>query len=86
MGLCLVCKNKIDIKKCINLLDGKNFAKIKFFFEDPDMLLEKFRQAQKFHENHQNKYIYFLMCKVQQTMKENNSLKESVNLLYRNNK
>jgi hypothetical protein len=74
------------MKKFINLLDGKNNAKIKFLFEDSEFLLEKFRQAQKFQEINQNKYIYFLMYKMQSMMKENSSLRESVNLLYRNNK
>ena len=74
------------MKKFINLLDGKNNAKIKFLFEDSEFLLEKFRQAQKFQETNQNKYIYFLMYKMQSMMKENSSLRESVNLLYRNNK
>jgi hypothetical protein len=67
-------------------LDGKNNAKIKFLFEDSEFLLEKFRQAQKFQENNQNKYIYFLMYKMQNMLKENNNLKESVNMIYRNNK
>ena len=70
----------------MNLLDGKNNAKIKFLFEDSEFLLEKFRQAQKFQENNQNKYIYFLMYKMQNMLKENNNLKESVNMIYRNNK
>ena len=74
------------MKKFINLLDGKNNAKIKFLFEDSEFLLEKFRQAQKFQETNQNKYIYFLMYKMQSMMKENSSLRESVNLLYRYNK
>ena len=74
------------MKKFINLLDGKNNAKIKFLFEDSEFLLEKFRQAQKFQEINQNKYIYFLMYKMQSMMKENSSLRESVNLLYRYNK
>ena len=74
------------MKKFINLLDGKNNAKIKFLFEDSEFLLEKFRQAQKFQEINQNKYIYFLMYKMQSMMKENSSLRESVNLIYRNNK
>ena len=88
-------------KKFINLLDGKNNAKIKFLFEDSEFLLEKFRQAQKFQENNQNKYIYFLIYKMQNMIKENNNLRESVNklelnifqtllykvnMLYRNNK
>ena len=67
-------------------MDGKSNAKIKFLFEDSEFLLEKFRQAQKFQENNQNKYIYFLMYKMQSMMKENSSLRESVNLLYRYNK
>ncbi len=67
-------------------MDGKNNAKIKFLFEDSEFLLEKFRQAQKFQENNQNKYIYFLMYKMQNMLKENNNLKESVNMIYRNNK
>ena len=66
-------------------MDGKNNAKIKFLFEDSEFLLEKFRQAQKFQENNQNKYIYFLMYKMQNMQKENNNLRESVNMLYRNN-
>ena len=66
------------MKKFINLLDGKNNAKIKFLFEDSEFLLEKFRQAQKFQETNQNKYIYFLMYKMQSMMKENSSLRESV--------
>ena len=66
------------MKKFINLLDGKNNAKIKFLFEDSEFLLEKFRQAQKFQEINQNKYIYFLMYKMQSMMKENSSLRESV--------
>ena len=67
-------------------MDGKNNAKIKFLFEDSEFLLEKFRQAQKFQENNQNKYIYFLMYKMQNMLKENNNLKESVKMIYRNNK
>ena len=67
-------------------MDGKNNAKIKFLFEDSEFLLEKFRQAQKFQENNQNKYIYFLMYKMQNMLRENNNLKESVNMIYRNNK
>jgi hypothetical protein len=67
-------------------LDGKSNAKIKFLFEDSEFLLEKFRQAQKFQENNQNKYIYFLIYKMQNMIKENNSLRESVNMIYRNNK
>ena len=63
------------MKKFINLLDGKNNAKIKFLFEDSEFLLEKFRQAQKFQETNQNKYIYFLMYKMQSMMKENSSLR-----------
>ena len=86
IGYCPVCKSAIDIKKFINLLDGKNNAKIKFLFEDSEFLLEKFRQAQKFQENNQNKYIYFLIYKMQNMIKENNSLRESVNMIYRNNK
>ena len=68
------------------MLDGKNNAKIKFLFEDSEFLLEKFRQAQKFQENNQNKYIYFLIYKMQSMMKENSSLRESVNMIYKNNK
>ena len=68
------------------MLDGKNNAKIKFLFEDSEFLLEKFRQALKFQENNQNKYIYFLIYKMQNMLKENNNLKESVNMIYRNNK
>ena len=79
IGYCPVCKSAIDIKKFINLLDGKSNAKIKFLFEDSEFLLEKFRQAQKFQENNQNKYIYFLIYKMQNMIKENNSLRESVN-------
>lgn len=86
VGYCPVCKSSIDIKKFLNLLDGKNNAKIKFLFEDSELLLEKFRQAQKFQENNQNKYIYFLIYKMQNMMKENNNLKESYNRIYRNNK
>ena len=67
-------------------MDGKSNAKIKFLFEDSEFLLEKFRQAQKFQENNQNKYIYFLIYKMQNMIKENNSLRESVNMIYRNNK
>jgi len=67
-------------------LDGKNNAKIKFLFEDSEFLLEKFRQAQKFQENNQNKYIYFLIFKMQNMLKENSNLRESVNMIYRNNK
>jgi hypothetical protein len=67
-------------------LDGKNNAKIKFLFEDSEFLLEKFRQAQKFQENNQNKYIYFLIYKMQNLLKENSNLRESVNMIYRNNK
>ena len=67
-------------------MDGKSNAKIKFLFEDSEFLLEKFRQAQKFQENNQNKYIYFLIYKMQNMIKENNNLRESVNMLYRNNK
>ncbi len=67
-------------------MDGKNNAKIKFLFEDSEFLLEKFRQAQKFQENNQNKYIYFLMYKMQNLLKENSNLRESVNMIYRNNK
>jgi hypothetical protein len=67
-------------------LDGKNNAKIKFLFEDSEFLLEKFRQAQKFQENNQNKYIYFLIYKMQNMLKENSNLRESVNMIYRNNK
>ena len=70
----------------MNLLDGKNNAKIKFLFEDSEFLLEKFRQAQKFQENNQNKYIYFLIYKMQNLLKENSNLRESVNMIYRNNK
>ena len=86
VGYCPVCKSSIDIKKFLNLLDGKNNAKIKFLFEDSELLLEKFRQAQKFQENNQNKYIYFLIYKMQNMMKENNNLKESYNRIYRNYK
>ena len=82
VGYCPVCKSSIDIKKFLNLLDGKNNAKIKFLFEDSELLLEKFRQAQKFQENNQNKYIYFLIYKMQNMMKENNNLKESYNTFY----
>ena len=67
-------------------MDGKNNAKIKFLFEDSEFLLEKFRQAQKFQENNQNKYIYFLIFKMQNMLKENSNLRESVNMIYRNNK
>lgn len=67
-------------------MDGKNNAKIKFLFEDSEFLLEKFRQAQKFQENNQNKYIYFLIYKMQNMLKENSNLRESVNMIYRNNK
>ena len=67
-------------------MDGKSNAKIKFLFEDSEFLLEKFRQAQKFQENNQNKYIYFLIYKMQNMIKKNNSLRESVNMIYRNNK
>ena len=67
-------------------MDGKNNAKIKFLFEDSEFLLEKFRQAQKFQENNQNKYIYFLIYKMQNLLKENSNLRESVNMIYRNNK
>ncbi len=74
------------MKKFINLLDGKSNAKIKFLFEDSEFLLEKFRQAQKFQESNQNKYIYFLIYKMQNMIKENNNLRESVNMIYRNNK
>lgn len=85
VGYCPVCKSSIDTKKFINLLDGKSNAKIKFLFEDSEFLFEKFRQAHKFQETNQNKYIYFLMYKMQNMQKENNNLKESVNMLYRNN-
>ena len=67
-------------------MDGKNNAKIKFLFEDSEFLLEKFRQAQKFQENNQNKYIYFLIYKMQNMLKENSNLRESVNMIFRNNK
>ena len=67
-------------------MDGKNNAKIKFLFEDSEFLLEKFRQAHKFQETNQNKYIYFLMYKMQNMLKENSNLRESVNMIYRNNK
>ena len=48
--------------------------------------IEKFRQAVKFQETSQNKYILFLQYKMQTLMKENTSLRESVNKIYRNNK
>ena len=86
IGYCPVCKGSIDTKKFINLLDGKSNAKIKFLFEDSEYLFEKFRQAYKFQEVNQNKYIYFLLYKMQNMQKENNNLKESVNMIYRNNK
>ena len=86
IGFCPVCKNKIDISKFINLSDGKSFNKVKFLFEDPEIQLEKFRQALKFQETNQNKYIRFLQYKMQNLVKENNNLRESVNMIYRNNK
>ena len=55
-------------------------------FEDPEIQIEKFRQAVKFQETSQNKYILFLQYKMQTLMKENTSLRESVNKIYRNNK
>ena len=84
--VCPVCKAKIDINKFLNLSDGKSFKKIKFLFEDPEIQIEKFRQALKFQETNQNKYIRFLQYKMQNLVKENNNLRESVNMINRNNK
>ena len=86
IGICPVCKNKIDITKFVNLSDKKSFNKVRFLFEDPEIQIEKFRQAFKFQETSQNKYILFLQYKMQTLMKENTSLRESVNKIYRNNK
>ena len=78
--VCTICKSLFNFQKCINLRDKNDKEKISYIFNEPEIEIEKFRQAFKFHENHQNQYIAFLENKIKNLMKENNILRESIRM------
>ncbi len=77
-AICPNCKKQIDFSKSINLKNPNQAKQISFIFLDPEKEMKKMMKALKYQKMQQKKYINFLENKIDNLLKENNSLKETI--------
>ena len=82
---CPNCKKQIDFTKSINLKNPNQAKQISFIFVDTEIEMKKMMKALKYQKIQQRKYINFLETKIDNLLKENNSLKETIKVKSINN-